>query len=180
MTREVAVYMENMHNASSPGVRIYMDNDPQARKVEPAKGHPPTTRKTSGEKQPPVARDAAPKSPQSPPAKGVRNSSDVDEKMSSPLIDRRDSGDSAVVVRSVSGCPESVLSVRHSQLNSHGNDNEVSRSQVISSQSFPVTIRAEKYVFVLFMFTFVSRLSVVRLVNSVCARSLFRVRVTIF
>ena len=135
LTREVAVYMENIHS-SSPGVRVYMDNDPQARIVEPAKGQT-SGRKRSDEKQ---QQDQ----------KGVRKLG-LEEKIS-PRIGGRDC-EAAIVLRSATG-PDSLLTPRppltHQQqrCNPAGNDNEVSRSQVISSQSFPVTMsRGEKYVF---------------------------------
>lgn len=131
-TREVAVYMENIHS-TSPGVRVYMDNDPEARIIEPAKGQT-SGRKGNEDKHQPQQ------------GKGVRKSGH--EEKISPRIDRRDC-ESAVVLRSASG-PDSLLIPRppHQRGNALGNENEVSRSQVISSQSFPVTMsRGEKYVF---------------------------------
>lgn len=145
-TREVAVYMENIHSASSPGVRVYMDNDPQARIIEPTKG-PTAGRREDG------------KDTRTTGKAGLRKAG-PEEKIS-PRIDHRDSD--SVTIRPVTA----VLTPRHplthqpvlQKARAKGQqENDVSHSTtvtppVISSQSFAVSMsRAEKYVFLVFLF----------------------------
>ena len=138
MTREIAVYMENIHSTSSPGVRVYMDSDPQLRFVEPTRGQ---------SRQEEESRQASGAN-----SKGSR--AGVTEKLSPRVDSRIDADSSAIVLRSIGDQSRRapVASQQQRFKDPLGNQNEVSRSQVISSQSFPVSLMSrggvEKYVFV--------------------------------
>ena len=116
--------MENIAGSSSPGVRAYIDPEPHVRIAQ--------VQKMQNRNEFEFAK------------KGLAKKSAGPEEKISSRIDRVADCDSvALVTRSSSSGPDSLLTprlFRGSDLHSVADDNDVSRSQVISSQSFPISM----------------------------------------